>query len=169
LFDGSRNGFVMGLPSFWLDFNLTEGDIDTIADEVATYSEEDAELIRQMADAGAEIVLFAMGPSGDPNLNIVILPLGPFDTIELLEVELEQQIEMLPGATVLSISRFEVSGADALRVVATITLPEGTPEQHQYYVLTEDIGFIITFLTLNPVQDRDTFDTVMETFTLVDE
>ena len=75
--------------------------------------------------------------------------------------------ELLPGATVLSVDRVDYNGTEGQFMVIEIAHPAGLAEQHQYFMVTEDASFFITFTSVDPAADRETFAAVIETFTLV--
>lgn len=114
---------------------------------------------------GGGFALYALDVTGDPNVNVLAGPRGHLESLENLEEFAPRALGELVGATVLSIDRVEIAGTEALRMIYELTLP-GVPliEGHQYYMVTEDTVYVITFSSADPDADREVFAAVMDTF-----
>ena len=86
---------------------------------------------------------------------------------EDLEAILRTQVSELLGATVLSVDRVEYGGTEGQFSVFEVAYPAGLAEHHQYFMVTEDASFVITFTSFDPAADRETLAAMMETFTPV--
>ncbi len=167
-FDGSRNGFSVGLPETWLSFDLTDGGLQALEIEMGDFlTPEEIDAFQQMMDAGASFGMMAFHISGDPNANVLVIPLGPFDTLDMIEVVVPEQIAAIPGQEMVAVERVDFNGGEALLLISTNTLPEGVFEVHQYYVIGVDMGYIATFTGITG-SDTSVFGGIMESFTLTD-
>lgn len=167
LFDGSRNGFTVALPDNWLAMDLTASDFQDVVDEMEGYlTPEEIEVIRQVIADGAELGLLGFGVTGDPNVNVLVMPLGPLDTLDLLEAMLPDQIATQPGIELESVERVDLNGVEGLLFV-TRNASDAEGIQHQYYVLGDDLGYVATFTALTAGADVSVFAEIMRTFTLV--
>ena len=166
LFDGSAHGFTIALPPRWVPLDLTKGDAEAILEAVEGVLDPEAvELVRGSQVAGGGFALYAFDVTGDPNVNVIAGPRGPLDSLENLEELAPRVLAELVGATVLSIDRVEIDGTEALQLIYELILP-GVPliEGHQYYMVTENTVYVITFSSLDPDADREVFAAVMDTF-----
>ena len=168
LYDGSADGFLIALPSAWV---VAEGDVAPFIAEAAEAVLEPGALEILRDSLASEPALFALDATGNPNVNVILQPgpPGPMDAgrWEDLEAILRTQLSELLGATVLSVDRVEYGGTEGLFSVFEVAYPTGLAEQHQYFMVTEDASFVITFTSFDPAADRETFAAVMETFTPV--
>lgn len=168
VFDGSRNGFLVGLPDTWLAFDLTTDDFQDLVDAMGdVLSAEELDAIRQVIAGGAEFGLLAFHTSGDPNANVLVMPLGPLDTIDYLEAMLPGQVAGQPGMELVAVDRVVVDGTESLRIVTRADYGGNIAEQHQYYVLGDRLGFVATFTAFSDA-DVGVFAEIMDTFTVVE-
>lgn len=168
VFDGSADGFTIALPSRWVPIEATGDDIEAILAGMEDSFDPEALEIAEAGLAGG-FALFALDVTGDPNVNANAFPRGPLDSVESLEALLPAQMEELFGATVVSLDRVKIAGHESLQLVHEIAFPNGVAEQHQYYVLSDDVGYVFTFTSYDPAADRDTFAAAIETLTLINE
>lgn len=168
LFDGSRNGFLVGLPDTWLAFDLTTDDFQDLVDAMGdVLSAEELDAIRQVIAGGAEFGLLAFHTSGDPNANVLVMPLGPLDTIDYLEAMLPSQVASQPGMDLVSVDRVVLNGVESLRFVTRSDYGGNEAEQHQYYVLGDRLGFVATFTAFADA-DVAVFAEIMATFVVAE-
>jgi hypothetical protein len=168
LYDGSDAGFFLGLPSGWLSFDLIAGDIDALIDEMAGYlSPEQTQGIRDSLDAGVEISMLAFPTDADRNVNVAIVALGPFDTLDVLEAGAEEMVSEIPGSEFVAVERVQLPGAESVIVQTRGTFPDGVADQYQYWVIADRIGYIITFTSFAG-GDNELFAEMVQTFGLAE-
>jgi len=167
LFDGSADGFMIALPSRWVP--LDPATFDDSLDEAENLFEPEAlEFARQGLAASSGASLFAVDVFGTDNVTVMLAPRGPLDTMENIEVLIPAQMAEI-GATILSVGRGEYGGAEGLRLIYEISLPEALAAGEQYYVFAEDTIYVITFTSVDPDPPRETFAAVMDTWTLTED
>lgn len=167
-YDGSAHGFAIALPEDWLTVDLAEGDVDTLLDEMEGYlSQEMIGGIEAGLAAGVEIPMFSFAPSGDPNVNVSTVPLGPLDTLDILEATAADQFSGMPGLEFIGVERLQLSQIETVLIHTRGEFPDGTTDQFQYAVIDGRNGYIVTFTSLTG-DLSDEFTELMDTFTLTD-
>ncbi len=173
VFDGSREGFALALPSEWVAIDLTEGDEESITTQLESiFDLETARSLsasymphRKTAASGlGGIVMVAFHPNGNPSVSITVSPAT--GRIEDMEQSIRDGVEGA-GGSVLSADRLQILGGDGWRIV--ISFPEaGDTESHVYVIRSQDTEYLITFNTSNPEKDGEVFTTIIDTLKFAD-
>jgi hypothetical protein len=142
------DGVSIAAPDHWQEVS---------ADDFAMSEEEFAEafpdapesLIEQGAnavDSGAVLVAYDFESERFDNVNI--LEMGGVPPLDVIEAQARLELEAV-GADIVSLDEADVPAGDALRAEYTVTLnaPDGPVDVHgvQYYVVTDDEAFVVTF------------------------
>ena len=161
----SPDGFRVTLPSQWVTLDVSADDVDSaLGDVYDTLNPETVEAMRNAFASGIEFSLYAIDYTGDPNVNVLVVPRSPLDTVENLQKLLPTQLAEMFDATVLSAEAVEYGGLEGVEIVYEAEFPAGDAEGHQYYLLDEEVVFVFTFTTFDPESDRAEFQRVMESF-----
>ena len=159
-------GVSIGTPEGW----------DGIAPEDAAMSPEEFEqafpdvsdeMLEQGAAAvsqGSVLVAFDVEIGSLDNLNVIEIPARI--ELELMERQAETELSAM-GAEIESIEEAPIPAGDALRADYTVdvALPDGdtiATQGVQYYVVTDDRTYVVTFSSANDISDLAT--TMIDTF-----
>lgn len=160
----AADGFAISVPRSWVSIDLTAEDVAAILSDVDLDPSALA-LVEQSLAGGLSFV--AIDVTGDPNINVLAIPRGPGDSVENIERLAVAQIEQLFGGVVLGTEELEIDNRATLRIRYEAEFPAGLAEGNQYYVVSEDDVFVITFTSFDAEVDRTLFPQVMETFRLL--
>lgn len=163
LFETSE--FSIGLPEGWIDGEEMVSD-PAFAEEVESIlgGPEQVEALYAQLDMIAfdETTLGSFGT----NVNVIVNPRAPVDTIEGLEAQVPVQLQNAFAGEVTSSTRTEIGGEETLRVVYEYTLQGDPLVGVQYYVLGESQAGVITFTTTAGGTPLDDFTPIAESFRL---
>lgn len=158
--------FTIGLPEGWIDGEELVAD-PAFAAEVESIlgGPEQVEALYSQLD----LIAFDRTTFGTfgTNVNVIVNPRVPADTIENLEAQVPSQLQTAFAGEVTESTRTEIGGEEALRIVYEYTLQERPLVGVQYYVLGEDQAGVITFTTTADGTPLDDFTPIAESFRLV--
>lgn len=160
--------FSIGLPEGWEDGQALLSD-PSIAGEFAELM--GGEAAAQQALAQLDLVAFevaSLGTQFATNINVIVNPASPADTIEVLESQIGSVLQAQMGAEVTTTERVEVNGVESLRIEYTYDMQGSELLGVQYYVLGDLQSGVITFTTHADGVPFSVFDEIMTTFRLVD-
>jgi hypothetical protein len=160
------DGVSIGVPEGWEGISPEDAALseEEFAQAFPDLSDEMLERGAAAVNQGSVLVAFDVESGSLDNVNIIEIP----TRIELSSMEQQAETELAAlGAEVDSIEEAPVPAGDALRAEYTVdvALPDGgSVATHgvQYYVVTEDRTYVVTFSSATDVGDVAT--TMMETF-----
>lgn len=156
--------FTMALPSGWQEANELVED-----PEFAAYVDQamggEAGLDQMLAQLDVMAVDTETVASGfATNLNVIVNPLNPADSIDLVEQQVRPALQAQLGAVVTSTERTTIGGEEALRVEYDYDTPQVSLKGLQFYILGEELSGVVTFTAAADAVDHDTWEQIIETF-----
>ncbi|MGH9245590.1 MAG: hypothetical protein ACRD29_14990 [Acidimicrobiales bacterium] len=167
-------GFAIAVPDDWQEFDLTDESLDQIIEDVVETNPELGPTLQPAAGLLASGgVLLALGPTETaftPNVNILRIR----GTNDVNELEPLAQSELARvGATNVDTEVIDIPAGESLRAEYDLTVNDinGQPvDAHgvQYHVAGAGFMWTITFSTDDIALDADTFDEMIDSFTVPD-
>lgn len=160
--------FSLALPPGWQEANemLDDPEFSQYVDEILGGEENLDQMLAQLdlmaVDSSSVNTGFAT------NLNAIVNPSSPMDTIESLETQIGPALLDSMGAEVTNTERIDLAGQDALRVEYDYTLEGSTLKGVQYYVLGERLSGVLTFTGSEDLADPEGWQEIADTFVLAD-
>ncbi|QGG96883.1 hypothetical protein [Actinomarinicola tropica] len=162
-----QSEFTIALPPTWQEASdlIDDPEFGAQMQEIIGSEAQLEQMLAQLDLMAVDTESVASGFA--TNLNVIVNPASPADTIETLEQQVAPALSSSMGAEVTTTEAIELGGQEALRVEYDYPQPDGTLLKGlQFYVLGETLSGVITFTSSEDLVDLDAWTEVAETFTL---